>query len=75
MQSFALGQVERFNIVAIPNSKAKPYTKEEFKCSWSVNWYKITHDAYKINLKTKNNTFPTERNLEKADEVIDEKRM
>ena len=33
------------------------------------------HDAYKINLKTKNNTNPTERKLEKADEVIDEKRV
>ena len=75
MQSFALGQVEDFNIVSIRNSKAKPYTKEEFKRSWSDNWYKITHDAYKINLKTKNNTYPTERKLEKADEVIDEKRI
>ena len=61
MQSFALEQVEDFNIVAIQNSKAKPYTKEEFKRSWSVNWYKITNDAYKINLKTKNNTYLTKK--------------
>ena len=53
MQSFALGQVKDFNIVAIRNSEAKPYTKEEFKRFWFYNWYKITHDAYKINLKTK----------------------
>ena len=70
MHSFALGQVKDFNIVAIRNSKAKPYTKEEFKRFWFVNWYKITHDAYKINLKTKNNTYPTERKLEEADKVI-----
>ena len=66
MQSFALGQKDDFNIVAIRNSKAKPYTKEEFKRSWSDNWYKITHDACKINLKTKKYYISNRRKTRKS---------